>query len=122
MIPGSNLLKQAHRLIRPSEITYYRQNGRTTNAIGLDVANYDTGVCIRASVQPVNRKHYQRMGLEYNKIYINVFSIQDVNDLARGRSGDQIAWNGKRFEVMGQSDWSAVDNWNGFLAVEVSNE
>lgn len=120
MIPGSNLLNQALRIIRPTTVDYYQFLGRTNNSVGLLVSNYAPAESVTASVQAVKRAQYQYMGLDYNKRYIMIWATTDLQDLFRDRSGDQIGYNGQRWELMNEEDWTDIDNWNGVLAVQVS--
>lgn len=119
MIPGSNLLNMALTVIRPQTIQFFAFTGRATNAIGLDEATYAAPVAVRGSVQPVPRSQYQRMGLDYNKRYVNLYASTDIDDLARDTAGDQIEFNGRRYEIMGEDDWFPQDGWNGTLAVDI---
>lgn len=121
MIPGSNLLQQALTVIKPTAVDYYRYSGRATNAIGLDVATYDAAVRLsKASVQPVDRAAFKQMGLDYNKRYIEIFVLgADIEDLGRARAPDQFGYNGRRFEVIGETDWNEIDGWDRVLAVEL---
>lgn len=122
MIPGSNLLAQAFTLIRPVPVQLHRVAGSTLNAVGQDVTEDAPPVEVLASVQAVKRSQYQRMGLDYNRRYIQIWSVDDMSDLARGRPGDQITWNGRRHELMNEDDWSQIDQWNSLLAIEIGPE
>ena len=119
MIPGTNLLRQAQTLIRPTTVTYFQFMGRTTNTIGQDVSSYAPGVAISANVQAVKRAFYQRMGLDYTKRYIEIWTTTDTVDLYRDRAGDQIEWEGRRYELMNEEEWTPIDGWNSALAVDV---
>ena len=91
----------------------------TTNEIGLDVRDYDQPITRSGSVQSVDVSDIKNMGLDFTKSYIQVWTETPVNAVERDRSGDQIIWNGRRFEIQGETDWNAVDGWNSFTAVEV---
>lgn len=119
MIPGSNLLATALRLIRPVPVELFRVVGRAINSVGQDITEYDDPIQIQASVQAVKRTDYHRMGLDYAKRYIQLWSIEDISDLQRARSGDQIVWNNARYEVIDRDEWSAIDQWNSVMAVEI---
>lgn len=121
-VPGSNLLDDALSLIDTTPLTYYQYLGRTTNAIGLDVASYAPGVPITASVQAVPRSHYQQMGLDYSKTYIMIWSSANLTDLGRGRAGDQVGFNGQRYELKDEADWTPIDGWNSVLAIRVADD
>ena len=118
-VPGSNLLTAALELICPEPFQLYRYQGKTTNDIGYDVRTYAAPITIRGSIQAVDRAYYAEQGLDFNKRHIQVWTETEVEDLYRARSGDQIAWEGQRWEVLNESDWFPIDGWNSFVAVQV---
>lgn len=118
-VPGSNLLTRAARLIRLQNVSYRRYTGRTTNGAGFDVSTYATAVTIKGSVQPVPRAMYERLGLDFQKNYVTLYTVTGVVDIARGAGSDQIDWNGRRFQVESETDWHAMDGWTGALCVDV---
>ena len=118
-VPGSNLLTSALTIICRDSFQYLRFNTITTNEIGLDVRDYDQPITRSGSVQSVDVSDIKNMGLDFTKSYIQVWTETPVNAVERDRSGDQIIWNGRRFEIQGETDWNAVDGWNSFTAVEV---
>lgn len=119
MIPGMNILSSALGVIAAQTVTYYQATGRTTNSIGLDVAAFATGVPIRASVQAVSRDRYQSYGLDLQKNYIMVYAMSSFVNMARGRTGDQLGFNGKRYQVPSESDWFVQDGWTSLLCLEI---
>lgn len=119
MIPGSNILASALRVISASEFQYYRFITRTLNEIGLDVAKYANPVPARGSVQPVARNLYLNLGLEWQKNYFNFYLEKGIIDVARDVSGDQFEFNCKRYQCLSKTDWYGIDNWDAVLCVEV---
>ncbi len=117
--PGSNLLTTALGIICRESFDYIQFTGRTTNAIGYDERTYAEPVTITGSVQAVDRSHYTDNGLDFSKRHIQIWTDTNVEDLYRARSGDQIQWNGNRYEVLSETDWHPIDGWNNFIAVEV---
>ena len=120
MIPGSNLLRMAQRIIRPSTVQHYVFVDRTTNEIGMLVSNFDPPVDILGSFQPVPRTLYQAMGLDFRKNYAMFYSTVFLQDVSRDRTGDQLEFGGVRWQIESSNDWHAVDGWNGILCVEVT--
>ncbi len=118
-VPGSNLLSAAFDLICADSLPLYRYEGKTLNSIGYDVRTYSRPVTISGSVQAVDRNFYTAQGLDFSKRYVQVWTESNVDDIYRGRSGDQITWNGNRWEIMGENNWHPIDGWNSFLAVQV---
>ena len=121
-VPGSNLLTAALEVICPETFQLYRYQGKTTNVIGLDVRTYTAPLTIRGSVQAVDRAYYAEQGLDFNKRHVQVWTESEVDDLYRARSGDQIQWQGERWEVISETDWFVIDGWNSFIAVQVPTQ
>ena len=121
MIPGSNLLLKVQQLIKPTTVMFYKFNKRVRGEAGMMVNKFDEPVEIIANVQAVPRNLYARMGLDYNKRYIKIWASEDLQDLARDRAPDEIEWNNKRYVLLNEEDWTAIDNWNAALAIEVSD-
>lgn len=119
MIPGSNLLKRALRKIHAETVLYYRYIARENNAVGLFVTTYDDPTAIKGSVQAVPRDLYERLGLNFQNNYINFFVSKDLLDIARDVSGDQIAWNGRRWECESLTPWYGIDGWVQVIAIDV---
>ena len=118
-VPGSNLLTSALSLICRTSFQYVKFQGITTNAIGLDERTYADPVTISGSVQDVDVSDFSELGLDFSKSHIQVWTETNVDSENRETSGDQILFNNRRFEVMGETDWHPVDGWNHFIAVEV---
>jgi hypothetical protein len=117
--PGSNLFKQAIRLIKPTNITYYKWLGRTLNPVKQWISAYADPIVIKASVQAVSRNVYQQLGLDLQKQYIKIFAPVDFFDLSRDTSGDKFVWNGHLYQLNSQTDWFIQDGWASCLAVDV---
>ena len=113
--PGSNLLLQALTVIVPQTIAYYKALPRTTNAVGQYVTTYDSPVNVRGSFQAVPRNMYQAYGLDFQKNYYTFYTLNDIIDLQRDVSNDQIVFNNQRFQCESNNDWFAVDHWKGVL-------
>lgn len=119
MIPGSNLLKQAFRVIAKTPFSYQEFQGRTAGANGMLAPSYSVAVQKVGSVQPVPRSMYAAMGLDFQKNYFTVYVTMDVQDLARDVSGDRITYNCQILQVESKTDWFTIDGWVGLLAVQV---
>ena len=118
-VPGSNLLAQAFSILCTHQFKYFRYQGKTTNRYGIDVHEYEQPVVLRGSIQPVGQDIYHERGLDFQKTYIEVWSQQDTNGFFRGRSSDQIEYDGRRFQLVDENNWHPIDGWDSFLAVEV---
>lgn len=119
-IPGSNLLRQALKVIRPTTIQVIKYNGRTLDANRNFLSTYDAPVDMQASVQAVNRERYLALGLDFQKEYIKIWISEDLIDLERDYSGDKFIYGGKEYQLIDQSDWFLQDGWASNLAVQVA--
>lgn len=117
MIPGQNLLNMAERIISTQGIVYYHALGRTQNSIGQDVTEYKEGIVIYGSFQPVPRQIYMTNGLDLNKNYYTFYTTNNLLDVGRNVSGDQISFNGQRFQCESSNDWYQIDGWKGIICV-----
>ena len=120
-VPGSNLFKQATKMIRKQQITYVKDLGRTKNSIGQYITEYSDPMPIMASVQAMQRDKYQQLGLDLQRNYIKIFASQELQDLERGKSGDKVTWNGRDYQLTSDVDWNAMDGWEYVIAVLVSS-
>jgi hypothetical protein len=119
MIPGANVLNMAFRVIAKTTITYYQYVSRETNVIGQDVTTYDAGTPLMGSWQPVQRNLYQSLGLDFQKSYYYFYVPSDLLDVSRDVSGDQIGFNGKRFQCESNTQWFQIDGWQQVLCVDI---
>lgn len=119
MIPGSNLLRQALSLIGSQEVTYYADAGRTTSATGRDITNFqEVQTILEGSVQAVPRNRYESLALDFSRNYVTWFVPQSVTGLGRDVSGDEIVFNGRRYDIQTMTNWHAQDGWVECLCVE----
>jgi hypothetical protein len=118
-IPGSNLLASALRVIKPTEVLYYQDSGRSVNDVGQYITTYSDPVTIMASVQSVNRMTYTELGLDFQKNYMNFWLSADVIDLGRDVTGDKIGVYGKIYQLESADYWFPIDGWVSVLGVEV---
>lgn len=121
-IPGQNLLNMALTVIAKQTITYYRFASRALNDIGQDVTTYQDPIFIVGSFQPVPRTLYEQYGLDLQKDYFTFYTSTDNYDVRRNVSGDQIAFNGDRYQCESNNEWFALDGWNGILCVKIGED
>lgn len=118
-VPGMNLLNMCLTVIQQQTITYYQYSGRTINIIGQNVTTYAAPVEIVGSWQSVPRKLYLTYGLDLQKDYFTFYTSNNVLDVTRDISGDQISFKGRRFQVESANDWYQLDGWKGVLCVDL---
>lgn len=119
MIPGSNLLNRALRLIMRQTVVYYQFVSRAPDDVGQDVTTYASPVNITGSFQPVPRTLYDAYGLDLQKSYYTFYTSNNLLDIERDVSGDQLVFNNRRFQCESDNDWFAVDGWKGVLCVDI---
>lgn len=116
-VPGINVYAMARALVAGSTYTYFQNTGTTTNARGLRETTFAAGVDRSDSVQPVPVDLYERLGLDLSKHYIVVYTSNTLNPVGRDGVGDELEFNGNRYQVQSDTDWSPIDGWKGTLAV-----
>lgn len=119
MIPGQNLLNMAFRIIAEQSLMYYHYLGRTQNSVGQDISQYSDGIKIVGSFQPIQRQLYMSLGLDLQKDYWNFYTSNNLQDVKRMIAGDQIAFNGNRYQCESDTDWFQIDGWKGTLFVHI---
>lgn len=120
MIPGSNLLNRAARLIRLQPVNYYQDIGRYTNAIGLDETQFTGPIEILGSVQAVPLNVYEQLGLDFGRNYVTLYTTAPLIGVQRDVTGDIFTFSGKTYQCRSTTNWIGMDGWNAVLAVEVS--
>ena len=114
-----NLLNKAFSVIPQQSFTYYKFKTETVNDIGIKQQVYENGVTYNGSVQAVDSKMYQALGLDFSKEYIQIFSSLNIQNVNRDQqSPDKVVWNNKEYLVVNCSDWYKQDGWTNILAVE----
>lgn len=118
--PGINLYAMATRVIGKSAYIFFEDIGRGLDSRGLWNTSYAAGVALRDVIQPVERALYERMGLDLDKYYIMIYTDNPLLVVERDSSGDQIEFNGARYQLQSDNDWRPQDGWRGVLAIRQS--
>lgn len=118
MIPGINLLNIALGAIQPQQITWFRFLGNTENELGQDIPAFDAGTPIIGSFQPVDARTVQQLGLDIQKSYRNLYTSNPIESLKRDTSPDYVVFQGRKYEVVGDTDWSVQDGWKALMFVD----
>lgn len=119
MIPGQNLLNMALTVIAKQTVTYYAALDRQLGPTGLYITEYAPGAQVVGSFQPVPQKLYEQYGLDLQKEYFNFYASKNIIDVGRDVSGDQIAFQGLRYQCESNTEWFGEDGWNGILCIEI---
>lgn len=118
-VPGSNLLKQALKVIKPTTIQYVKFNGRVLNAARQYIDSYDAPAPLKASVQAIARDKYQDLGLDLQKNYIKMWASENLIDLKRDYSGDYFIYGGVKYKLNNQTHWYIQDGWASAIAIDI---
>lgn len=108
-------------IIARQTVTYYHMTARALNDVGQDVTTYASPVNMTGSFQPVPKRLYEVYGLDLQKSYYTFYTSNNLLDVQRDLSGDQIAFNNRRFQCESANDWFAIDGWKGVLCVDIGS-
>lgn len=119
----NNLLNQALTLIPKQTFTYCKFAGATVNDGGIKQDTYETGIEFQGSVQAIEQAMYEKLGLQWSKKYIQIYSSLDIRNMDNDQvSPDKIIWNGKNYIVTKVTNWYMQDGWTNIIAVENTEE
>lgn len=120
-VPGSNLLGAALSLISSQTVMFYRELSRVKNGAGQWLVTYAAGAEFdEGSVQAVAKNQYINRNLDWNKEYVTWFvPCLDAVNIARNMSGSVFEFNGRRYQMVGQTPWLVQDDWNEFLGCDI---
>lgn len=119
MTPGDNLLEDALDIIATQDVDLYRFVSRAKDARGVMVGSYAGPIAVQGSVQAVDRKHYQQMGLDFARTYVKFYTSEEVRNVQRDQTGDLFTYGGRWYQAESQTSWLDQDGWNDVLAVMV---
>ncbi len=114
----NNLLSQAFSVIPKVSFQVKRFKSKIVNGFGIVVPVYYTPVTVRGIIQAVENSAYQALGLDLAKNYITAWANYEMQGLDTHEVADQIIYNGRKFNVIKRTDWTAYNGWNQVLAVE----
>jgi len=117
IVPGSNLLKKAFKVIAQTPVTWEVLSGTIINDIGMEVKSYLPPAIIKGSVQPVSKDKYEQFGLDFKKVYFNFYTTNEILGVGRDFSGDRVTYNNIQFQVTDETEWFNLDGWNHALLV-----
>ena len=119
IVPGSNILNMALRLVAPQTLEHEVFTSRAENIYGDTVSVFAAPVAITGSFQPVSKDAYQELGLNLAKNYSTLYTPADVKTTTRDVEGDRIIFGGKKWMCESDQDWYGVDGWHRILCVEI---
>lgn len=101
------------------DVRLLRFTGSTDNAAGYTVPAYADPVRIVGNVQPLDRKLYQALGLDFAKDYVTLYTSADVQCTGRDRAGDRFTWEGDTYLCESGEHWHMQAGWVAITAVKV---
>ena len=117
-IPGANLLSIAARVISMQTLQHRAFVSRAENAAGDTVTTFAAPVDIQGSVQPINKRLYQELGLNLTKNYVMLYTSAAISPTSRDREGDLVSFGGKTWQCESDQSWAAIDGFTKMLCVE----
>lgn len=115
----NNLLAQAHQLIPKQTISYSVWKESSTNDNMLDVDEYEPAVERQVKINAVKSSLIKKLGLDYKKNYVHLYSIKPGSGLDRTNNGDQFTFDGIKYQVLVRTGWQATAGWDSFVCIEV---
>lgn len=99
--------------------TFYKYESAVIDEMGRDVPSYADPVTYTGSIQPVQNKMYEQLGLDLNKNYKTVFCSQLIKSIAENVQPDRIIYDGKTYEVVENKNWYETNGYSKILMVEI---
>lgn len=115
-----NVLAMAHQVIPYQKIKFFKWTGTEQNTNLLDSNDYAKGVTAKVKINAKQTPLMKKMGLDYKKTYVRLFSIPKISGLSRINNGDQFEFDDKRWQVEFQTGWYATAGWDSFVCVDVT--
>jgi len=109
----------ASRVLRFEVIGWRAFVSRTANEAGDFISTFAASVDIQGSMQPINRKLYQELGLNLAKNYQMLYTSAAISPTVRDREGDLLTFAGKTWQCESDQSWGAIDGFTKMLCVEV---
>lgn len=114
-----NLLASAQTVIGKQSYQLRKYSGRIRNAAGYFTSSFEPPVNMSGSVQPVNARQYQDMGLDFKKSYIKIYDVNLIKAITRDSNADQIIYDEYLWHVAEDTPWFLSGGWNFVLCVKL---
>ena len=114
-----NLHALAATVIPQQAIQLERFKGNVTNAAGYTVPEYYDPETITGSIQPVEAKDTQTLGLDMRQVNKTLHTSAEIKLAGAGTQPDRILYVGRTYEPIGITDWQAEDGWAYYILVAV---
>lgn len=114
-----SLLDLALRALPPQTVQHRAFVSRAENGVGDTVTTYAAPVSIQGSIQPVDSRLYQELGLNLARNYSILWTSANVRSTARDIDGDLVLFNGLTWLCESDRDWHGAQGFRKILCVEV---
>ena len=118
-----NILNIAMKATNPlgcnRPFTLYKYKRSILDEMGRDVAQYDGGVEYIGSIQPVQNKLYEQLGLDLTKNYKTLYCSTLIEGLAEQAQPDRIIYDGLTYETVENQVWYESNGWTKAIICEV---
>lgn len=111
LLNSTNILKLAFGAIPPRKIQWQKFASVSTNSDGTESVVYDDPIEITAHVQPINQNDYKAMGLDFNKIYKQVYALANIQDNSKQEVPDRLLFDNGVWNVISAMDWYVYNGW-----------
>lgn len=119
MIPGINLLDIALTAIEPQQGQWLRFLGNAVNSQGQDIPSYDTPIDVLGSFQSTDAQTVQMLGLDVTAKHRTFYTQHPIQPVDRETSPDLMIFYGRKYQVVGETDWINQDGWKGMVLVDI---
>lgn len=103
------------------KFTFLKYLGTTIDDMGRDVPNFDEAKTFTGSIQPVDNKMYEQLGLDLNLHYKVVYCHLLMQSIAEQLQPDRIMYDGLTYELVQNEDWYETNGWTKALIVELKS-
>lgn len=103
-------------------ILYYQYDRTVTDSMGRDIPQYLDPIPLQASVQAVDNKTYQELGLDLNKHYKSIWAEHPMFSIAERKQPDKIIYNNMTFILVSNTNWSETNGYTQALMVQVDKD
>lgn len=114
-----NLLSLAMSVTGRQSVKWERFKGAPENEAGYNVRTYYPAKNITGHVQPIPQSLFTKLGLDFSKEYVTLYTPAGVVTVDRDESGDRITYNGRIYIAEDGTDWSGQAGWSAIRCVRV---
>jgi hypothetical protein len=88
------------------------------DSAGLKINRYSLPQDAIGNIQAVNNEIYKKLGLDFEKNYLMLWSLEPIKVLNGQNAPDMILIDGKAFKPIRELDWYGYNGWTCVLILE----